>query len=160
MIAGWQTTGIVTRQSGQPFDVVNASGGTSAALSALGYTSKPNLNPAFHGNITEDNPDEYFNPAAFLPAGTLELGNVGRNTLIGPGYFRWDSGLNKTMAVTERWKLQFRAEVFNVFNHANFGKPNNQVFTSNGLPLKGQVGRISTTVGSARQVQLGLKLMF
>ena len=160
LIAGWQTTGIVTRQSGQPFDVVNASGGTSAALSALGYTSKPNLNPAFHGNIIEDNPDEYFNPAAFFPAGTFELGNVGRNTLIGPGYFRWDSGLNKTMAVTERWKLQFRAEVFNVFNHANFGKPNNQVFTSNGLPLKGQVGRISTTVGSARQVQLGLKLMF
>ncbi len=160
LITGWQTSGIVTRQSGQPFDVVNASGGTAAALSGLGYASKPNMNPTFHGKIIEDNPDEYFNPAAFIAASTFQLGNVGRNTLIGPGYFRWDSGLNKTLSVTERVKMQFRAELFDVLNHPNFGKPNTSVFTSNGLVLKGQTGRITSTVGSARQVQFGLKLMF
>jgi Carboxypeptidase regulatory-like domain len=159
-IAGWQLSGIVTIQSGQPFDVINASGATPNALSTLGYTRKPNVNPAFQGKVIQGGPDQYFNPQAFiLPTSGFELGNVGRNTLVGPGFAKWDSSLNKTMSLTERWKMQFRAEVFNLLNHPNFGKPSGSIFTSNGLRLQ-DAGRINTTVGSARQIQLGLKLMF
>jgi Carboxypeptidase regulatory-like domain len=159
-LSGWQMAGIVTIQSGQPFDINNAAGATSSALTALGYAKKPNVNPAFKGKIIQGGPEQYFNPEAFsLPNGNFELGNLGRNTLIGPGFAKWDSSLSKTSSLTESVRLQFRAEVFNVLNHANFAKPNVNIFTSGGRRLE-DAGRINATVGSARQIQFGLKLMF
>ena len=160
LTSGWQLSGIVTLQSGQPFSIANASGATASALSGLGYSRGPNVDTSFTGSLIQGGPDQYFNPQAFyLPAGNFELGNVGRNTLIGPGLATWDSSLIKNTSITERWKLQFRAEFFNLLNRPNFGLPAASIFTSGGKRVE-TAGRISNTVGSSRQIQFGLKLAF
>ena len=111
----------------------------------------------------------YFDGNAFyLPTGecaagrSCELGNVGRNTVMGPGLAKWDSSVTKMFSLTEQWKLQFRAEFFNFTNRVNFGKPNPSIFTlANNAPLRlTSAGRISTTVVDSRQIQFGLKLTF
>jgi hypothetical protein len=70
-----------------------------------------------------------------------------------------DFGLTHNMKLTEQWNLQFRAEVFNLPNRTNFALPASNVFTNTGA-LDPAVGRITTTVSDARQIQFGLKLMF
>jgi hypothetical protein len=170
LLSGWGLTGIVTIQSGQPFTISNAGGATPTRLSNLGYSRYPNVDAAFpRDEIILGGPDQYFDPTAFyLPPGEMEMGNVGRNTLLGPGMAKWDMGLNKDFQLPfgENWGLQFRAEFFNILNRANFGKPNASVFSNgpnatNPLGVRsGTVGRITSTVTTSRQIQFGLKLTF
>jgi hypothetical protein len=107
--------------------------------------------------------DKWFDPNAFLaPANTAEnggfYGNVGRDTLIGPGLATWDFSILKDTRIREKLNLQFRAEVFNVLNRANFNLPNAVVLTPSGVsPTAGQITSTSTT---SRQVQFGLKLLW
>jgi hypothetical protein len=103
-------------------------------------------------------PNQWFNPNAFsLPqAGTF--GNLGRGVFSGPGLAEVDASIFKTTAINERTNLQFRAEFFNVLNHANFGTPNATVF-SNGA-ISPSAGLITTTATTSRQIQFGLKLIF
>ena len=91
-------------------------------------------------------------------AGPLSLGNLGRNTLIGPGLSTWDFSLKKDTSLSEHSHLQFRAEFFNLFNHPNFMPPSTSVFGSSGSAL-GSAAQISDT-HDARQIQFGLKLIF
>ena len=85
-------------------------------------------------------------------------GNVGRNTLIGPGLATWDFSVLKDTRIRERLSVQFRAELFNILNHANFNQPNEVAFTPSGIsPTAGVITSTSTT---ARQVQFALKLLF
>ena len=170
LFSGWQLTGIVTLQDGQPFTVNNAAAATPATMTSNGLVRNPGVVADFDSEkIVRGGPVNYFDGTAFyLPAGdclggrNCELGNVGRNTILGPGLAKWDSSLTKMTSLTERWKLQFRAEFFNTTNRVNFGKPNASVFTlAGGAPLRlDSAGRISTTVTDARQIQFGLKLTF
>ena len=82
----------------------------------------------------------------------VRVGNEPRGTIVGPGYFRWDTSLFKNMKFTERLNLQFRAEAFNVLNHTNFNNP----ITSYTSSLFGHI----TTARDPRQLQLALKLLF
>ena len=161
LLGGWQLTGIVSIQDGQPFTVNNSSGATPSGLSNLGYDRYPSVISSFtQDQIIQGGPDQYFNPTAFtLPEGDWELGNIGRNTLIGPGLATWDMGLTKNTQLTEQWNLQFRTEVFNLMNRANFAKPYTSVYTSRRRTL-GAAGQISRTVTTSRQIQFGLKLIF
>ena len=104
-------------------------------------------------------PDRYYDTSAIaLPAAGF-FGNLGRNTLIGPGLAMLDMSVNKRFQITERVTLQFRTEMFNSLNHPNFAIPSARtVFTSTG-PV-GSAGRITSTLTSARQLQLGMKLVF
>jgi hypothetical protein len=106
------------------------------------------------------NVNQYYNPNAFVipPNGTY--GNVGRDVLIGPGAATIDGSLMKNTAIGERLNLQFRAEFFNVLNHANFATPNTIVFTSAGSAPVNTAGTINATSTSSRQIQLGLKLIW
>lgn len=104
-------------------------------------------------------PDQYFNPLAYSFPGARELGNVGRNTIIGPGLAKWDIGLRKDTALAERLRLEFRAEMFNMLNRANFATPASSVFTGTGARV-GNARLITTTVTDARQIQFALKLIF
>src|SRR5262249_52744146 len=70
---------------------------------------------------------QYFNKAAFKVNTVGTFGNSGRNILVGPGQQNIDFGAVKTFSAKERYKLQFRAEAFNLFNHANFNNPNGNV---------------------------------
>lgn len=156
--ANWSLTGIFTAQSGFPF------------TPQLGYNPsnngdnrnpvRPSINPNFHGKVIEGNPAQYFNPLAFTVPYPGTYGNLGRNTLPGPGLSELDVSLRKNTALTRRLNAQFRAEFFNVLNHTNFGTPNTVVYTSNTNVPSPTAGIISSTATSSRQIQFGLKLLF
>jgi len=161
LISGWTVNSIVTLQTGFPF-----SPQLSYNPSNNGDTRnpvRPFANPAFGGPIIIGSPTKWFDPNAFvapsnIPANGGFYGNVGRDTLVGPGLATWDfSGLKDTR-ITERMDIQFRAEIFNLLNRANFNLPNAVVFTPSGVsPTAGAITSTSTT---SRQVQFGLKLLW
>jgi hypothetical protein len=113
---------------------------------------------------------EYFNPNAFSAPAAGYIGNVKRDSLVGPRYGDWDLSLLKSTALTEKTRLQFRAEFFNVVNHTNLTLPNEVVFSAG--PTQGTTanqttaaafgspGVISATANTSRQIQLALKVLF
>ncbi len=157
-IGGWSTTSIVTLQSGFPITPQ-----LSYNPSNNGDTRnpvRPFANPNFVGPVVTGNPSQWFNPAAFLqpPANSGFYGNLGRDTLNGPGLATWDFSALKNTALSERLTLQFRGELFNMLNRANFNTPNLIVFTPTGL--SGTAGAIASTSTTSRQVQFALKLLW
>ncbi|HEV2274959.1 MAG TPA: carboxypeptidase regulatory-like domain-containing protein, partial [Acidobacteriaceae bacterium] len=155
---GWTANSIVTLQSGFPFTPQ-----LSYNPSNNGDTKnpvRPFANPAFSGSAILGKPSQWFNPAAFLapPNGSGFYGNLGRDTLTGPGLATWDVSMLKETPIHERLNLQFRAEVFNILNRANFNTPNLVVFTPSGVsPSAGVITSTSTT---SRQIQFGLKMLW
>jgi hypothetical protein len=157
LMKDWQINGIGIISSGQPFTVVWS--GNRARTYPGSTRSRPNLRPGANPNPILGGPDRYFDPSAFTlqPAGFT--GNLGRNTLIGPGLVNFDLSLVKRIEFGEHRSLQFRAEAFNLFNRANFGIPLRVVFDAQGNPI-GSAGQIKNTVTTSRQIQFGLKLAF
>jgi hypothetical protein len=98
-------------------------------------------------------PSDWFNIAAFAAPTCICFGNSGRDILRGPGFVDLDFSVVRNFMIRERFRLQFRAESFNVMNHPNFGLPNSVI----GNPA---VGTITTTINPERQNQLALKLYF
>jgi hypothetical protein len=121
---------------------------------------RPFVNPDFTGSVILGNPNQWFNPAAFLqpPPNSGFQGNLGRNTLVGPGLATWDFSLLKRTSVSERLHMEFRAEFFNLLNRTNFNTPNLIVFTPAGV--SGTAGAVTGTATSSRQIQFGLKLLW
>jgi hypothetical protein len=157
--SGWQLSGITTLASGNPFSVVVGFDRANARFQAGTSPQRPNLVAGASNNPVLGGPDRYFDPAAFALPDAGFYGDLGRNTLIGPGLATTDLSLGKRFDLGSDVRLQFRAEVFNLFNRANFAIPSQRtVFTSSGAV--GSAGRITSTTTSARQVQLGLKLVF
>jgi hypothetical protein len=156
MVSGWQLNTIVTLLSGFPF--TPQIGSNRSGDGDTRNPDRPSLNPAFSGSVIEGNSSQWFNPNAFkLPtAGTY--GNLGRGVYSGPGLAEVDASLFKDTAISERANLQFRAEFFNVLNHANLGTPNATVFSSGSISPS--AGLITTTTTTSRQIQFGLKLIF
>ncbi len=164
LIGGWSVASILTVQSGFPFTPQ-----LSYNPSNNGDTRnpvRPFLNPNFSGPVVLGNPNQWFNPAAFLapPANSGFYGNVGRDTYIGPGLATWDFSVLKDTAIRERLRLQFRAEIFNLLDRANFNTPNLIVFTpptaANPTGQSGTAGAITSTSTTSRQIQFGLKLLW
>lgn len=119
---------------------------------------RPDLAAGASSNPILGGPDRYFDPAAFTLPEAGYFGNLGRNTLIGPGLATTDVSLNKRIQIGALG-LQTRLEVFNVFNRANFAIPSQRtVFTTSG-PV-GSAGLVTSTTTSARQMQLGVRLSF
>ena len=150
---GWQITGIVSATSGYPFSI-------STGFDRVGYasTGTPRPNYVSGCQVAVGSVNQWFNPACFSLQAPGTLGNVGRDTVIGPTYVDVDPALLKDTNINEQFRLQFRAEIFNVFNHPNYGLPNANIFTASGPnPTAGQ---ITTIVGNQRQIQFGLKLIF
>ena len=153
---GFQLNGIVTLLSGFPFtpqDGSNRSGDGDTR-----NPDRPSLNPAFSGAIVTGNPNQWYNPNAFILSTAGTWGNVGRSSFIGPGLVDVDLSLFKSIRLRERISAQFRGEVFNIANHANFASPNTTVFSSG--TISPSAGLISSTVTTSRQIQFGLKLIF
>jgi hypothetical protein len=158
LVSGWMLNSIVTLQSGFPFTPQLSYNPSNNGDSK--NPVRPFRNPSFSGPVILGSPQQWFNPAAFLapPAGSGFYGNVGRDAFIGPGLATWDFSVMKDTAVRERLTLEFRAELFNILNRANFNTPNLVVFTPAGVsPTAGVVTSTSTT---SRQVQFGLKLLW
>jgi hypothetical protein len=163
-VSGWSVSSIITAQTGFPFTPQLSYNPTNSGDTR--NPVRPFLNPNFTGPVILGNPNQWFNPAAFLapPATGGFAGNVGRNTYIGPGLATWDFSVLKDTKIRERLSLQFRAEIFNLLNRANFNTPNLIVFTpptaANPSGLSGTAGAITSTTTSSRQVQFALKLLW
>ena len=147
---GWQLATIVQAQSGNPVNIVTSN-------STL--TGAPNIvRPDLIGPIRIiGSADRWFDPSAF--AAVNRFGNLGRNVVIGPGFFNADLSVRKTLTVARDHQVQLRVDAFDVFNHANFGPPGNVV----GSPSFGKITRTrlpTGEAGSSRQIQLSANLVF
>lgn len=156
LAGGWDISAIVAAQSGYPFSVLS-----SNDFSNTGSPSpKPDRTCSGKGPRTTA---EWFDVSCFpttalqaaLANGTPRFGNSGRNILAGPHFVDADTSLIKRLSVFEAAKAEFRAEVFNLFNHPNFGIPNQYI----GSNIVGQITNTSPSANS-REIQLGLKVIF
>jgi len=153
-LGGWQSFGVLTFQTGQPFTValLADNNNSNTGFSNLGYGA--NNRPNIVGNPSLANPgaQAWFNTAAFAVAPYGTFGNAGRDILSGPGLATVNASIVKNTRATERLNVQFRAECFNLLNRTNFNLPDNFL----GSPTFGQV----TSARDPRRVQLALKFLF
>jgi hypothetical protein len=145
----WQINAIESLYSGLPFTVLS---GADRSRSGIGNDYADVIgNPAAPAGANQVL--EFFNTAAVAQAIVGTFGNVGRNTVRGPGFFDVDASVFRSFNLTERFRLQFRAEAFNIENRLNFQNPNSTV--SSGVTF----GRI-TAANDSRVLQFALKLFF
>jgi hypothetical protein len=151
LAGGWQLSSIVTLQTGFPVTVTNGQDTSNTGA----FFDRPNAT----GQTADlprgqQDPQRFFNTAAFVINQPGTHGNVGRNTLVSPGIIGWDfSALKNFNLFSEGRYLQFRFEGFNFPNHPNWGNPNANV-------ASGAFGQITGTRGNMRNLQLALKLVF
>jgi len=161
-VKDWRLSGIFSAVTGPPFSIFT---GFDQAGLGIGNTQRPNLVAGYSGNPVLGNPNQWFDPKAFSLPAVGTYGNLGRTTAVGPGLTNLDIALARDFpirAISEGFTAQFRAEAFNIFNHANFGLPNNSVFvsgTNGGGSLNPTAGQI-TSAAPSRQLQFALKLIF
>jgi hypothetical protein len=170
LLNDWQVASIVRMRSGNPLTVfLQTNRSRSLWAPSLGPGTGPDR-PSYAsgrgpGDAVTGDPDAWFDPAAFVLAPPGTLGNVGRNDLIGPDLRTTDLSFTKsvrTPAIGSAANIQFRAEIFNLFNRVNFGPPSLVAFSGSGTetaPLA-SFGQIRSTTTSARQMQLGVRVTF
>ena len=144
LLGGWQMSGIFTAQTGRPFSL-SSNGMITHPLVDAG---RPDLIPGGNNNPILGGIDKYFDPTQFRPQQRGFYGNLGRNTLTGPGRVMFDASVLKNVRVGEDKTIQFRVEAFNILNHANFSLPVSSLYNARGV-LAGNVGRISTLLRCA-----------
>jgi hypothetical protein len=156
----WQGNGIITLQTGIPFNVTT---GTDTANTASSGTYRPDLVHAATDNCGRGDLVGCINASAFTVADLYPItptnyayGNAGRNLLHGPGAETVNFSLFKNFPIHERLRLQFRFESFGLFNHSNFGNPSAVLNTSS----FGNITTLNTVAPGSRVIQFGLKLQF
>ena len=186
-LGGWQTSGILQTRSGLPTNITLVSG-------FFGNPVRPDFVPGEPLWVPNHSwPGSSYNINAFAVEPTYDgtpgatIGTVGRNSLRGPAYFQFDLSGMKNFAITERVTMQFRADIFNIFNHPNFTSPDGGICTSvqsasptkpasctispAGVPaINSNFGRVGQTIadangtqiggGTARQAQFSLRFTF
>ena len=179
LLKDWALSGITIFQSGTPFSVTDSGAGTG--FLGAGFTpgtlsgslaSGSTLSSALTtGSIQSRVNNGYLNVNAFTPAPllypaqcdpinnpnfcTTDFGNLGRNTFRGPHQQNWDFSLIKNFKLTERQSMRFTTDFFNIWNHANFANP-----ASTDVENPSGFGRIVSTVGTPRLIQLSLRYAF
>ena len=150
---GWRSSAIFQVQSGFPL-TISVFGDTANAGTALGENPiRANLTgqPIFGAGTR--NARTWFNPTAFATPPAYTFGNVGRNSVVGPGMQTTDISLVRSFALREALRLETRGEFFNVLNHTNLGTPNRFVNT----PGFGSITEVTTP---GREIQLSARLSF
>ena len=150
LTSGWQVAAVVQSQSGNPVNIVTS----NSNLTGAPNTVRPDVTGPIRivGSV-----DQWFDPSVFVAVN--RFGNLARNAVIGPAFHNADVSLIKNVGLGGRSVLQLRADVFDVFNHANFGPPGNIV----GSPSFGKITRTrlpTGEAGSSRQIQLAAKISF
>jgi outer membrane receptor protein involved in Fe transport len=181
-IGGWQYGLIARAHSGNPFTVFDGFdradlGDNGGIGNSPGGGERPNLVPGMSNNPKLGSAKGWYNPAAFALQYPGSIGDLGRNTLVAPGFMDFDMSLDKETRLTERMGMQIRFEVFNTFNHPDFALPDQTLYlgpeglygpgscsgTTNcqgpGVPNP-DAGVIHGTVFASRQMQLGAKFTF
>ncbi len=188
LLQGWQLNGILSLSTGNPYKINTGAGTGLSDVDRDGEsgTSQPDLCPGANNNpVRADgrDPDQYYDPTAICMQNPGFYGNLGRNTLIGPGVSTFDFSLFKDSNLAEEVTLQFRAEFFNIFNRTNFGAVSRGAFLSassqsvpcsvygatggdagcsetTGSSYSPTAGRITRTRTTGREIQVGLRLLF
>jgi len=149
-LGGWRVSGIASLQSGHPFTIMDTRDPNVDQVQEndrADLLSDPNLPTG------QRKPERWFDTGAFRRLVPPNQGSAGRNILLSDGIINFDMGLSKDFNFSEQRRLEFRWEVFNVFNHPNFGVPvndlNSQFF-----------GRVLNTSTTERLMQFGLKFLF
>ena len=147
-VNGWQLAAIVQLQSGSPINIVTS----NSTVNGIANTLRPDVSGPI---ATIGTVEKWFDTSVFTAV--PRFGSLGRNVVIGPGFNNVDFSVIKNTTLGENVRMQFRAEVFDLFNHANFGPPGTVV----GTPAFGQI--ISTRFptgesGSSRQIQFAVKV--
>jgi Carboxypeptidase regulatory-like domain/TonB dependent receptor-like, beta-barrel len=163
LLSGWELGGIFTAHTGPPFSVSLRTdvAGTGTTRQRQSGGQKPNFNPlpgCSVNAVNPGNPSNYIKAECFSPPAAGTIGNLGRNTLRAPGLVEFDPSISKTWSLGgELAKLQFRAEAFNLFNHANFQIGKTTLFNGNKV-ISSALAIGPPTLTSAREIQFGLKL--
>jgi hypothetical protein len=147
---GWQIATVVQSQSGNPVNIVTS----NSSLNGVPNTVRPDVTGSIRiiGSV-----DQWFDPSVF--ATVNRFGNLGRNVVIGPAFHNTDLSLIRNARPGGRVGLQLRVDVFDLFNHPNFGQPGNIV----GSPTFGKITRTrlpTGEAGSSRQLQLAARVSF
>jgi hypothetical protein len=164
IVNGWSTSGLFQYRSGDPLTIW--SGNSNVDGSGEARDRAVQTGPAYGGSVcgASVNCKSFLNPASFTNptagSGIASFGSVKKGSFVGPGFAEWDASLARRFSISERTYLQFRAEYFNLLNHANLGDP--------GTTLGGSFGKITgstpqNTAAAAnleRIAQLSLKLVF
>ena len=162
----WQVSPNINFITGNPIQLTT---GKDVSLSTQNL-DRPSVLLADQVYPTTKTVQEYFNPAAFVCAGpgtgtqagisglntgcasTGVFGNLGRNSVYGPGQINFDLALSRRFNLRERWKLEFRADVFNIMNHGNWNNPTTTI-------TSGTFGQV-VSFGSPRLIQMAMKVYF
>jgi hypothetical protein len=164
-LSGWELGTIFQANTGQPFTVIL--GGDPLGLNNVDPFDFPDRlgGPGCQSLVNPGNPNSYIKLQCFaFPNPVTRLGTAGRNILIGPGLLSLDTSVfknNPIRRISETFNVQFRVEMFNVLNHANFNPPtdNETVFDGSGNPVPG-AGLVDSTSTTSRQIQFALKLIW
>jgi hypothetical protein len=145
----WQFSALGNLTTGQTLTLTD--GGKDISLSAQ-LQDRPNV--ILPGSVYPSTRTlgEYFNPAAFAVQPTGTFGDLGRDAIYGPGSIQFDAAFSRPFHLKERWRLDFRADFFNIMNHGNWSNPGTSIASS----TFGQI----TTFSSPRIIQMALKLIF
>jgi hypothetical protein len=152
LTSGWFVSGITTFSTGQPVLLTGPNQTNTLFLNHLPNRVCDGRDSQLSGNI-RDNGFLWFDPACFPLSPAGYFGNSGATVLYGPGLNNWDLGFGKVTRLTESTELQFRAELFNAWNHAQFEQPNGNAGSGSNF------GRISTAL-PPRLIQLAAKLVW
>lgn len=183
VLNGWQASSVITLSDGPAFEIRDSNRNQTSAM-RIADGLRANLVPGGDKNPVLGTPSDgqarYYDVSQFAPsvcfgAGLCQVGdaayqvgkfgNLGRNTLIGPGLITVDFSVHKNLQLTEEKRLQFRAEFFNMLNRANYwipSAPGDQAYQLSGTTLRvnPNAGKITKTRTSARQIQFGLRFTF
>jgi hypothetical protein len=148
LAGGWQLSGIMTVETGRPWTpYFGANISNTSELS-----DRPNAVAGCNPYRGFQRVTGWVNPACFTTPAAATFGNLGRNSLVGPGLVNLDFAVDRNFQITERYRLQFRSELFNIFNHPNFNLP----ATGYDSPSFGTL----TSAMDPREIQFGLKFIF
>jgi hypothetical protein len=175
VVNDWKLDGIATVQTGMPFTArITGAGPSQFDGNITNNPFRPNLIPGasnnpisgvssgcpgFAAGTPVGNAKHWYDPCAFSLPANGTYGDLGRNTIIGPGFADLDLALEKGFPLTERINATFRAEFFNILNHTNYGLPNVSAMNGNGTAV-GSAVLITYTLNSSRQLQFGLRVNF
>jgi len=162
LLGGWTLSAIGTSQTGLPFNItIDRSNGSVPGDYAISGEERPNY--VYGVSLTPpggSTPAEWVNPAAFSTPASGTFGNLGRNAFRAPGVSEVELALSKDVPIAERAKVRFRADVFNVFNRAQFGAPNADLSQTNFGVITTTISSYATGRGTPREFQLSAKVSF
>ena len=152
MLHGWQASGISQYQSGGPYNILSGRDNSQTGINRdrvklTGVSAEP---------LAGSDKTVWFNPAAFTFNDVGTFGNIGAGAFYGPHLYSFDMGFFKNTTINERINVQFRAEMFNIFNQVNFDNPSANL-SGGGF---GRINRTHPNAGDPRIIQFGLKVVF